>query len=147
MPTVTKDHIKHFSSKVISCLAYWKNKFFSKNSFMGRAIICWILASILLKFDAAENYDFRFQIRGNQHKPSDIVLIHINPNEFAQISNILSKENKMTSLFGINELSNITDAFFWDTKIWTDLISILISQKPKNIGITFFSTTIINLKF
>ncbi|MBC7457530.1 MAG: CHASE2 domain-containing protein, partial [Bdellovibrionaceae bacterium] len=110
----------------------------SGNNFWARAILCWLFASLLLKLDAIESYDTRFKIRGSQSHPSDIILVTINPNDYAQISKIFSSDKNLSSLISINELNNVTDSFFWDEKIWSDLLSKIIVQKPKKIGVTLF---------
>lgn len=139
---MTKDHTNSFSSKIIhGTRAYFQARIrwlLSGNNFWARALLCWMFASLLLKLDAIESYDTRFKIRGSQSRPSDIVLVTINPNDFAQISKIFSSDKNLSSLININELNNVTDSFFWEDKIWTDMLSKILSQKPKKIGVTLF---------
>ncbi len=125
-------------SKIANGIKVRLRWFLSENNFWSRALICWLFASLLLKLDAVESYDTRFKIRGHQPTPSDIVLVTINQNDFAQISKMFASDSHLSSLISINELNNITDSFFWDTKIWSQLMSKILSQKPKKIGVTFF---------
>ncbi|MBC7753274.1 MAG: CHASE2 domain-containing protein [Moraxellaceae bacterium] len=123
----------------------------SGNNFWARAILCWLFASLLLKLDAIESYDTRFKIRGSQARSLDVVLVTINPNDYAQISKIFSSDKNLSSLISINELNNVTDSFFWDEKIWSDLLTQILIQKPKKIGVTLFfgdniGKTILNKK-
>ena len=119
-------------------LTIQRQQFFKRNSFWLRALICWIFASLILKLDAVESYDTRFKIRGNLTPPSEIVLVTINPNDFAQISKAFSTDSRLRSLINLNELNNVTDSFFWDEKVWTDLLSKILNQNPKKIGVTFY---------
>lgn len=135
---MTKDHKNIYSSKIINGIRVRLRWLSSENNFWGRALLCWLLASLLLKLDAVESYDTRFKIRGNQAQPMDIVLVTINQNDFAQISKIFSSDKQLSSLISINELNNITDSFFWDSKIWSELLNKILSQKPRQIGVTFF---------
>ena len=139
---MTKDHTKSNSSKTIHAVKdYFQARMrwlLSGNNFWARAILCWLFASLLLKLDAIESYDTRFKIRGSQSRPSDVILVTINPNDYAQISKIFSSDKNLSSLININELNNVTDSFFWDEKIWSDLLSKILAQKPKKVGVTLF---------
>jgi two-component system, OmpR family, phosphate regulon sensor histidine kinase PhoR len=139
---VTKDHTNSNSSKIIRAVkAYFQVRsrwLLSGNNFWARAILCWLFASLLLKLDAIESYDTRFKIRGSQARTSDVVLVTINPNDYAQISKIFSSDKNLSSLISINELNNVTDSFFWDEKIWSELLGKILAQKPKKIGVTLF---------
>jgi two-component system, OmpR family, phosphate regulon sensor histidine kinase PhoR len=143
------DRIIHTFKKVIIFIK--KSKLFRSNRFWIRALICWTLSAALLKFDAIENYDTRFKIRGPQQVGSSIVLVTINTNDFAKASNILSSNKQISSLVSINELNNTVDTFYWDSVIWSKMLKIILNDEPQKIGVCFYfgdilKKTIANLK-
>lgn len=114
-------------------------KSLKSNRFWSRAIICWILSALLLKLDAVESYDSRFRIRGTQNlTSSSIVLVTINPNDFAKASHVFSTNKHISSLISLNELDNTADTFFWDSEIWFKMLSTLLNDDPKTIGVSFY---------
>ncbi len=124
---------------------------YNKNRFWTRALICWLLSSALLKLDAVESYDARFKIRGESNDVNSIVLVTINPNEFAEESNIFSSNKQLSSLIRMNELSNSNDYFFWDTDIWTKMLKNILADDPEKIGVSLYfgdslKNTISNIK-
>lgn len=78
-------------------------------------------------------YDSRFKIRGDQPVNHEIVVVTIKPSDFVKIFDL-----KTNSLINLNESQDVTDSFFWDQKIWFQMLSQILSQKPKSIGVTLF---------
>src|SRR5690606_27662892 len=79
------------------------------------------------------NYDRRFQLRGDQKTSSQIVLITIRQSDFATIY-----DARTNSLDNMNEVTDITDSFFWNKPIWSDLLFRILKQNPKAIGVTLY---------
>lgn len=119
--------------KLSTSIKLWIRWGFSKQGFWTRAFFCWFFACLILQFDEIDNYDTRFKLRGSQKTDSSIVLIHFNPYKMSKIF-----DSKTNSLININETNEITDSFFWDQKIWNDLLSKLLEQNPKMIGVTLY---------
>jgi len=111
----------------------WIKWTISKKGFWSRALLCWLFSIVLLKFDEMDLYDSRFKIRGPQPVTSEIVLVTIRPSDFVKIS-----DAKTNSLINMNESQDVSDSFFWDQKIWFQMLSQILAQKPKGIGVTLF---------
>lgn len=78
-------------------------------------------------------YDSRFKIRGAQPVTNDVVLVTIKPSDFVKIYDL-----KTNSLINMNESQDVSDSFFWDQKIWFQMLSQILEQKPKGVGVTLF---------
>lgn len=111
----------------------WIKWTISKKGFWSRALLCWLFSIVLLKFDEIDLYDSRFKIRGDQPASSEIVLVTIKPSDFAKINDL-----KTNSLINMNESQEVTDSFFWDQKLWFQLLSQILNQSPKSVGVTLF---------
>lgn len=111
----------------------WLKWTHSKKGFWSRALLCWLFSIVLLKFDELDLYDSRFKIRGDQPVSQQIVLVSIKPSDYVKIFDL-----KTTSLINLNESQDVTDSFFWDQKLWFQLLSQVLNQKPKSIGVTLF---------
>ena len=96
-------------------------------------MLCWLFSIVLLKFDEMDLYDSRFKIRGPQPTTSEVVLITIKPSDFVKLN-----DAKTNSLINMNESQDVTDSFFWDQKIWFQMLSQILAQKPKGVGVTLF---------
>lgn len=98
-----------------------------------RALICWVFALFFLKFDENGTYDIRFRLRGDQKTKQEIVLVTLKTSDFSKIYDL-----KTSSLINTNELSDLSDSFYWDRRVWLDLLNRILAQKPKNVGITLY---------
>ena len=85
---------------------------YQKRGFLLRALICWIFSIFFLKFDESGNYDIRFQLRGQQEVSQNIVLITLKNSEFSKMYDL-----KTSSLINTNELSDLSDSFYWDRNL------------------------------
>ena len=109
-------------------------RFFSRRrGFWLRFLLCWIIGCLTLSTDEINSYDQRFQLRGDQKTSSDIVLITISQSDF---SNVYTK--RTNSLGDISEATDITDSYFWNKNIWSKLLSRLLRQNPKSIGVVLY---------
>ena len=96
-------------------------------------MLCWLFSIVLLKFDEVDLYDSRFKIRGAQPVNKEIVLVTIKPSDFVKIFDL-----KTNSIVNMNESQDVTDSFFWDQKIWFQMLSQILNQKPQAVGVTLF---------
>lgn len=96
-------------------------------------MLCWLFSIVLLKFDEVDLYDSRFKIRGAQPVTKEIVLVTIKPSDFVKIFDL-----KTNSIVNMNESQDVTDSFFWDQKIWFQMLSQILNQKPQAVGVTLF---------
>ncbi len=109
-------------------------RFFSQHrGFWLRYLLCWIIGCLALSTDELNSYDLRFHLRGDQKVSPEIVLITIKQSD---ISNIVASRTKSLGL--INEATDFTDSFFWDQKIWSNLLTRLLKQGPKSIGVVLY---------
>lgn len=109
-------------------------RFFSRHrGFWLRYLLCWVIGCLTLASDEHNSYDFRFHLRGDQKVNSDIVLITLKQSDL--VNKYASRTN---SLGHIDEATDITDSFFWDQGLWTNLLTKLLKQNPKSIGVSLY---------
>ncbi|HEX7676142.1 MAG TPA: ATP-binding protein [Bdellovibrio sp.] len=109
-------------------------RFFSRRrGFLLRYLLCWVIGCVTLASDEINSYDQRFQLRGDQKVSSQVVMITIKQSDISNIYN-----TRTNSLGNIDEATDITDSFFWNQKIWTELLSRLLKQNPKSIGVVLY---------
>ncbi len=111
----------------------WVRWIYQNRGFWMRALICWVFALFFLKFDENGTYDIRFRLRGDQKTKQEIVLVTLKTSDFSKIYDL-----KTSSLINTNELSDLSDSFYWDRRVWLDLLNRILAQKPKNVGITLY---------
>jgi two-component system phosphate regulon sensor histidine kinase PhoR len=104
----------------------WRTK-----AFWIRAVLCWMVGAALLVNDELAGFDTRMQVRGPKPALAQIVLIDLNERDWLSL-------NQGNLLRPMKEVANLTDAAFWNPKIWGDLLSGILEKKPASIGITFF---------
>lgn len=129
---MTKDQNSPVKNLLLS-LRVWMRWGMSKRGFWTRALLCWLLACLLLKFDEAGVYDYRFKLRGPQKINDSVVLVTVKPRDFVKILDL-----KTSSLINVNESNEISDSFFWDQTLWFNLIEQILKQKPASVGVTLF---------
>lgn len=64
---------------------------------------------------------------------SDVVVVLLQSKDFRKMT-----DPKMRSLFYINDLTNLSDSYFWDQEGWALFLEKLLSFNPKSIGVTLF---------
>lgn len=111
----------------------WIKWSFSKKGFWSRALLCWLFSIVLLKFDELDFYDARFKIRGDQPVHPDIILVTIKPSDFVKFYDL-----KTNSIVNYNEMQDLSDSFFWDQKLWFNLLQKILLQRPKSVAVTLF---------
>ncbi|WP_295905137.1 CHASE2 and HATPase_c domain-containing protein [uncultured Bdellovibrio sp.] len=109
-------------------------RFFSRRrGFWLRCILCWAIGCLALSNDEINAYDQRFQLRGDQKASSQIVLITIRQSDFAAIY-----ESRTNFLDNMSEVTDITDSFFWNKQIWSELLLRILRQNPRSVGVTLY---------
>jgi CHASE2 domain-containing sensor protein len=98
-----------------------------------RIFLCWVIGCIALSNDELNSYDQRFQLRGDQKTSSSIALVNLNQNDFET-----SYGQRTNSIGNMSEVTDITDSFFWNKKIWVELLTRILIQKPKSVAVTFY---------
>ncbi len=106
---------------------------YQKRGFLLRALICWLFSLFFLKFDESGTYDIRFQLRGEQKISQNIVLVTLKNSEFSRMYDL-----KTSSLINTNELSDLSDSFYWDRELWRQLLVKVLDQSPSKVGITLY---------
>lgn len=104
-----------------------------KRGFLFRALLCWLFSLFFLKFDESGTYDIRFQLRGEQKVSQNIILVTFKAHELSK-----RLDSKTRNLINTNELSDISDSFYWDRELWGELLTKILEQNPAKIGITFY---------
>lgn len=98
-----------------------------------RALLCWLFSLFFLQFDSTGNYDIRFRLRGAQKVSDNIVLVTLKNSDFSKIYDL-----KTSALINTNELSDLSDSFYWDRQVWLELLSKILSQSPRSVGVTLY---------
>ncbi len=99
-----------------------------------RALLCWAIGCVFLFNDEVTSYDSRLQIRGNQAVSSQIVLITLRSSDLTESEGLRSRG------FGesLGDVTDITDSVYWNPDMWTELMTKVLMQKPKKVGVTLF---------
>lgn len=109
-------------------------RFFSRRrGFLLRCLVCWVVGCIALSNDELNSYDRRFQLRGDQKTSPQIVLITIKQSDFATIY-----DSRTNFLDNMSEVTDITDSFFWNKRIWSELLLRILVQNPRSVGVTLY---------
>lgn len=107
--------------------------FYAKRGFIIRALVCWVFSLFFLKFDENGNYDIRYRLRGPQKTTQQIVLVTLRTSDFSKIYDL-----KTSSLINTNELSDLTDSFYWERQVWLELLTRVLQQNPRGVGVTLY---------
>ncbi len=125
--------MKRNISQLIFKVSLWLKWSLTKKGFWTRAVLCWLISIVLLKFDEVDFYDSRFKIRGQQKVTEEVVLITASPQDFSQ-----GYDRETESLIAMNEFQQFNDGFFWDQKLWYQVLHKILKQNPKSIGVTLY---------
>ncbi|UOF02402.1 CHASE2 and HATPase_c domain-containing protein [Bdellovibrio reynosensis] len=109
-------------------------RFFSRRrGFWLRCLLCWGIGCLALSNDEINAYDQRFHLRGDQKASSQIVLVTIRQSDFATIY-----DTRTNFLDNMSEVTDITDSYFWNKRIWSELLIRILRQNPKAVGVTLY---------
>ncbi|MFN8789960.1 MAG: CHASE2 domain-containing protein [Bdellovibrionales bacterium] len=111
----------------------WFRLLIRKQGLVLRIFVCWGLAALVMVNDESRNFDTRFKIRGEQRASREIVLLTFRPADLNRYYDLRTQ-----NLLSLNELTAFTDSFFWDQKLWHEVLRLLLEHEPRAIGITLF---------
>ena len=111
----------------------WGRWFHINRGFWFRALLCWLISLSFLKFDEVGTYDNRFRIRGSQKISNQVILVTVRTNDFSEIYDL-----KTSALINTNELSDLSDSFYWDRTLWQKMLSEILKQNPRSVGVTLY---------
>lgn len=98
-----------------------------------RALLCWAIGCLALSGDEVGSYDQRFHLRGNQTVREEVVLLTLYPSDFLRVYS-----GRPYAMRDLSEITDITDSFFWDKVLWKKLLSQILRQQPRSIGVTLW---------
>ncbi len=97
-----------------------------------RALLAWMLALSFCIFEVTSHFDWRFRLRGEQSHSDKIVLVYFDQEDWTEWH---ANRNFLRSF---KEFSSITDSFYWNPSTWRRLLSQILDQNPKVVGVSFF---------
>ncbi len=109
-------------------LTIWRGR-----AFWSRAMLCWLIGTAVILFQDSPQYDLRFQMRGVQKTSDEIVLVQITEEDWSSLI-----ERHQNVLRPLKEISNLSDSFFWNSRVWYQLLGELLKLEPRSIGVSFF---------
>ncbi|WP_413294381.1 ATP-binding protein [Bdellovibrio sp. HCB185ZH] len=130
---VQKGSFSQYFNRVLYRSEVLLRYFMRHRGFLLRCLLCWAIGCLALSADETTSYDQRFQVRGDQKVSSQIVLITIRQSDFVGVYT-----DRASSLMDLDEATDITDSFFWNKKIWNQLLSKILKQDPRAIGVTLY---------
>ena len=96
-----------------------------------RILIVWLICLVSLRIDNLNDFDFRFQMRGDRSPAKDIVIIELTPSDLRHFNS-----TEVQDLMLLNSSSDINDNYYWNPHLWNSLLVELLKQQPKTIIIT-----------
>lgn len=96
-----------------------------------RVLIVWLICLVSLRIDNLNDFDFRFQMRGDRGPAKDIVIIELTPSDLRHFNS-----TEVQDLMLLNSSSNINDNYYWNPQLWNSLLTELLKLQPKTIIIT-----------
>jgi two-component system, OmpR family, phosphate regulon sensor histidine kinase PhoR len=121
-----------FSDQLPTSIKLALRKFRLARGLIYRGLLCWTIGLVLLTNDEVTSYDSRMQLRGPQIASSKIILITLKPSDLADLYRFKNRFGR------IGDITEITDAYYWDPKVWEKLLGKVLAFQPKKIGVTLF---------
>ncbi|MFN8846861.1 MAG: ATP-binding protein [Bdellovibrionales bacterium] len=109
---------------------------YRRQGLLIRFLVCWALATTILTYDEKDNYDTRFQIRGRQNVSTEIIILNVKPSDLSRYY-----DPRTQSLLNLNQTQDFSESFFWEVDLWHQILSQVLEQNPKRIGVTVFWST------
>ncbi|WP_413587226.1 ATP-binding protein [Bdellovibrio sp. HCB274] len=129
---VQKGSFQQYLNRVLHRSEVLLRYFLRQRGFLLRCLLCWAIGCLALSTDEVTSYDQRFKLRGDQKVSSQIVLITIRQSDFTGVY------TKHSSLMDLDEATDITDSYFWNKRIWNQLLAKILKQNPKAVGVTLY---------
>ena len=109
-----------------------------RRGFLWRGLLAWFIGSLMLSSDEVSSFDTRFQVRGNQKPSEEIVVINLARSD-------VSNATRIRGLRSLHEIGDVTDTYYWDQPLWTELLKKLLAAQPRSIGVSlFFPSTVMS---
>lgn len=121
--------LQHFLKRFSGLITYLARR----RGLWLRALIVWLIGCIALSNDEITSYDKRFKLRGDQKASEEIIIINLRQSDFANIYDV-----RTNFLNNITEATDITDSFYWNKNIWTELLTRILAQQPKSVGVALY---------
>ncbi|OYZ17788.1 MAG: hypothetical protein B7Y39_14530, partial [Bdellovibrio sp. 28-41-41] len=96
-----------------------------------RVLIVWLICLVSLRIDNLNDFDFRFQMRGDRSPAKDILIIELTPSDLRHFNS-----TEVQDLMLLNSSSSINDHYYWNPQLWNSLLTELLKLQPKTIIIT-----------
>ncbi|WP_413578275.1 ATP-binding protein [Bdellovibrio sp. HCB290] len=127
-----KSSLQQYLNRVLHRSEVLLRYFLRQRGFFLRCLLCWAIGCLALSTDEVTSYDQRFKLRGDQKVSSQIVLITIRQSDFTGVY------TKHSSLMDLDEATDITDSYFWNKRIWNQLLAKILKQNPQAVGVTLY---------
>lgn len=111
----------------------WLRKAWASRGISLRALLCWMIALSFCIFEMSSHFDWRFRLRGEQPHSDKIILVYFEQEDWSDWHG----QNR-NFLRSFKEFSSITDSFYWNPSTWRRLLSQILDESPKMVGVTFF---------
>ena len=106
----------------------WRTK-----AFWARAILCWMVGTVILVNDEIANFDWRLKIRGPRPSTANVILVDVSERDWTDLD-----PTTRNILRPLKELISFTDAFFWNARLWEKLLTNILEDDPASVGVTFY---------
>lgn len=126
-----KEFILHYARLLTTATRISLRKSARQRGLMLRGILAWTIGSLILINAEISSFDTRFQIRGNQKPNDEIVLITITKQDMLRI-------HPAPILIAPQDVGEISDNYFWDPSLWSQLLKKILSANPATVGVTLF---------
>lgn len=113
----------------------------SKKQVFIRFSLVWALGLFIFTFDESDSYDLRFKLRSNQPTEQSIVIINITKSDW----DIASNPSGFSSL--LNSGAPLSDAYFWSTPVWKEILSGVLRDQPQVVTVDLFFDRSIPMPF
>ncbi|HMN69945.1 MAG TPA: CHASE2 domain-containing protein, partial [Bdellovibrionales bacterium] len=108
-------------------------KFWKSRGLWLRVALCWLLGCTFPFFDEVNQYDLRFEIRGQQEANKQIVMVYFDQDDWSAYH--IPNPNLLRAL---KEYAVMTDSYFWRASTWNLLLGKILAQNPQSVGVTLF---------
>lgn len=111
-------------------LARW---LYRRRGLLLRILLCWTIGCMALTADESTTYDRRFNLRGEQKARKDVVVLTLYPSDFLHAYDV-----RTNSLANIGDITDFTDSFFWERHTWMRLLSRILADQPRSVGVALW---------
>ncbi len=120
-------------SKLGRTLALLARRMWRTKSFWLRGLFCWLIGVFAFFSDNPSDFDTRMDLRAPQPIRSPIVLLEFSEQDWAELH--LRDHNVVGPL---KDIVSFSDSLYWDTKLWAKILSLVLKDQPKAVGVSLF---------